>query len=73
MITLTMTINRHTDVVNVSARRVKPVHRTPEPKELCDYSIKINGKELPYTVSCEYGSAAKLGIKMLEAIPEEIK
>ncbi len=72
MITLTMTINRHTDVVKVSAVRVKPTHRAPEHSELCDYSIKVNGEELPYTISCEYGSAVKLGIKMLEQVEETV-
>ena len=68
MITLTMSINRHTDVVKISARRVKPTHRTPKQGELCDYAIRTNGRELPYTVCCEYGSAAKLGIEMLKTI-----
>ncbi len=73
MITLKMTINGHTEVINLSAMRVRPTHRTPKQGELCDYMVRVNGRELPYTISCEYGSAAKLGIEMLRTLEEESK
>ncbi len=40
MIVLTMTINSHTEVINISAMRVHPTHRTPKRGELCDHLVK---------------------------------
>jgi hypothetical protein len=68
MIVLNMTINNHKNVVKIKATRIKPTGRTPEIGELCDYAIKVDDEELPYTINCEFGNAAKLGTKMLECI-----
>ncbi len=66
MISLTMKVNNHTDVVSLQAIRIHPINREPVKGDLCTYSLYVDGKVSDSTVVCAYGDPRRLGVSMLQ-------
>jgi len=70
MMELIMTVNQTLDVIDMAAVRIKPTGKQPKQGEICRYQLYVDGQKTR-VIECEYGSAAILGIKMLENMEEK--